>query len=173
MNGPGLLPPDLARAERSRGRPPTRPGAGPSRSCEHVRSWHRRPFAGSPTHRADYLEDEDGFAVELVAGEGLPRTVGEGASPTAPTLISSSETASAARAPTPPVAGTSNVSRPSSVLTTGFVTVMAATATAREPAAYACWASSTPRVAPIATSSPASRQPSPRSPGPRGRWWSA
>jgi catechol 2,3-dioxygenase-like lactoylglutathione lyase family enzyme len=36
----------------------------------------RHPFAGGPDHRAAYLEDEDGFEVELVA-RGLPRTVGE------------------------------------------------------------------------------------------------
>ena len=28
----------------------------------------RHPFAGGPDHRAAYLEDEDGFEVELVAG---------------------------------------------------------------------------------------------------------
>ena len=36
----------------------------------------RHPFAGGPDHRAAYVEDEDGFEVELVA-RGLPRTVGE------------------------------------------------------------------------------------------------
>ncbi|MFJ3666188.1 VOC family protein [Streptomyces sp. NPDC090106] len=30
----------------------------------------RHPFAGGPGHRAAYLENEDGFEVELVAGEG-------------------------------------------------------------------------------------------------------
>jgi hypothetical protein len=28
----------------------------------------RHPFAGGPEHRAAYLEDSDGYEVELVAG---------------------------------------------------------------------------------------------------------
>ncbi|MEU6255471.1 VOC family protein [Streptomyces sp. NPDC047043] len=37
----------------------------------------RHPYAGGPEHFAVYLEDEDGFEVEVVA-QGVPRAVGTG-----------------------------------------------------------------------------------------------
>jgi hypothetical protein len=52
-----LWVPDLARAERSWGWLLTRLGAEPFQSWEHGRG---------AEHRAAYLEDEDGFEVELV-----------------------------------------------------------------------------------------------------------
>jgi catechol 2,3-dioxygenase-like lactoylglutathione lyase family enzyme len=131
--GPSLWPgpPDLPRAERSRGWLLTRLGAEPFQSWEHARSWRhgdvyvvveqspalvghaherrfpglnhlafhapgdldalvaeardrgwrllfpdRHPFAGGPEHRAAYLEDADGYEVELVASvqTGAPMT---------------------------------------------------------------------------------------------------
>jgi hypothetical protein len=66
------------------GRLLTRLGAVPYQSWEHGRSWRagdvhvvverspdlagdRHPSAGGPDHRAAYLEDEDGYEVELLA----------------------------------------------------------------------------------------------------------